>query len=201
MKSLKKVALLVLAVVLTNTSIVLASGTDGSDTKVNVRQFKSEQKKALITITNLSEDHRAVLRIKDKRGHVLHREVISQSEVYARRYDFSKLPSGEYIVELRTNEGVIKEAFAIEAGKTNLLYFKPAVQLEPDLIKVAFMNRIDSPVSLKLYDQTGRVLYEEKVPSQEKFSKSLNTSKLKAGQYSLAILGDNYVYSRSIQVK
>lgn len=201
MESLKKVALLILAVVLTSAGTVSANDADESDIQVSVRHFKHAQRKALITITNLAEDQRAVLRIKNKRGDVLHREVINQKEVYARRYDFSKLPNGEYTVEVRTSEGVIKEAFALKSGKANPLYFKPAIQLEPDLIKVAFMNRISSPVSLKLYDHSGRVLYEESVPSQGKFAKSLDTSRLRAGLYSLSILGDNYVYSKSIQVK
>lgn len=201
MKNLKKVALLVLAVVLTNASIASANDAVDPDAKVSVKQIKSEQKKALIRITNLSDDKPAILRIKDKQGNVLHKEVVDQSKVYAKKYDFSELPNGEYVVELKTTEGVIKETFALEAGKTNSMYFKPAVQVEPGLIKVAFINRIDTPVSLKLYDERGEVLYEEMVPSQEKFAKGLNVSKLHAGQYSLAVSGSNYVYSRSIQVK
>lgn len=201
MKNLKRMALLVLAVVMANASIVLANDAEGPDAEVSVRQIQSEQKKAIIRITNVSSDEPAVLRIKDTQGYVLHREVISQSEAYAKKYDFSNLPSGDYLVELSTSDGIIKESFELEAGRTNPRYFKPAVQVEPGLIKVAFINRISSPVSLKLYDERGEVLYEETVPSQEKFAKGLNISKLNAGQYSLAVLGDNYVYSKSIQVK
>lgn len=201
MKNLKRVALLVLAIVMTNASIVSANDAVDSDATVSVKKIKSEQKKALIRITNLPSDGSAVLRIKDKRGYVLHRAVINQRAAYAAKYDFSQLPEGEYLVEVKTSEGIITESFALESGKTNSLYFKPAVQIEPGLIKVAFINRIDAPVSFKLFNERGEVLYEEKVSSQEKFAKALNVSKLKAGQYSLAVQGHNYVYSKSIQVK
>ncbi len=200
MKTLRRTALVLLAVIMANASIVVADDVD-LDANLSVRHIKSEQKKALIRITNLSEGQSAILRIKDKQGHVLYREVIKQSQAFAKKYDFSELPSGEYLVEVKTPEGTMTESFALESGQANPMYFKPAVQVEPGLIKVAFINRIASPVSLKLYDNRGELVYTETVPSQEKFAKGLNVSKLSAGQYSLSLLGDNYVYSKSIQVK
>lgn len=201
MKSLKRAALLMLAVVFTNASIVLANDAEGSDATVSVRQIKSEQKKAVIRITSLSAKQPVVLRIKDKKGSVLHKKAIKQSEDYTKKYDFSDLPGGEYIVELSTRDGVISKSFVLTDGHTNPKYFKPVVQVAPGMIKVAFVNRISSPVSLKLYDQAGRMIYEERVLSQAIFSKGFNVSRIKAGLYSLTILGDHYVYSKSIRVK
>lgn len=206
MKNLKKTLLLLLAVVITNASVVLADvSKDGDanepDAKVTVKQIDAESKSAMIRITNLKSEGAAVLRIKDTNGYILHKEVIRQKDAYAKKYDLSSLPNGEYLVELRTKEGTIQESLSLKAGKTNARYFKPAIQVEPGMVKVAFMNRIESPVSLKLYNDKGNVVYEENVASQEKYSKGLNVSKLNAGQYSLAILGDNYVYSKNIEVK
>lgn len=201
MKTLKRTAFLLIAVAISNVSIGIAHEADSTEASVSVKQIKSEQKKALIRITNLSADKSAVFNIKDKLGYSLHRETIGQHEVHVKKYDFSNLPDGEYIVELKTGNGVITESFLLEAGKANPMYFKPAIQVEPGLIKVAFMNRIDTPVSLKLYDARGEVLYEEKVSSQQTYTKGLDVSKLKAGQYSLSVLGHNYVYSKNIQIK
>lgn len=206
MKNLKKTMLVLLAVVMTNASVVLADNSkDGdakeSDAKVSVKQIDAKSKKAVIRITNLTSEGNAILRIKDTKGYVLHKEVIRQNDAYAKRYDLSSLPNGEYLVELKTKQGTIQEKLSLKAGETKAMYFKPAIQVEPGMVKVAFMNRIEAPVSLKLYNDRGNVLYEESVASQETYSKGLNVSKLDAGQYSLAILGDNYVYSRSIEVK
>ncbi|WKN32977.1 hypothetical protein PZB74_06420 [Porifericola rhodea] len=173
---------------------------DDAETLISVRQDKSADKKAFIRVTNISEEAPAVLKIKDMEGNTLHREVIAD-QAYMKKYDFSNLPSGEYEVEVRTKAGISKEVFQISAGQSNAVYFKPAIQVEPELVKVAFMNRVNSPVSLKLYDRDGKVLYEESVNSQETYSKGLNVAKLLPGQYSLAIVGDNYVYSRSFDLK
>ncbi len=206
MKNLKKNMLLVLAVVMTSASVVLASPAKGDkadepEAKVSVKKIDAQNKKALIRITNLSSEGSAILRIKDVKGYVLHKEVIRQNDVYAKRYDLSNLPNGEYTVELTTQEGVTQESLSLNAGKAEVAYFKPAIQVEPGLVKIAFKNSIEAPVSLKFYDNNGQLLYQERVASQEKYAKGLNVSRLSAGQYSLSILGDNYVYSKSIEVK
>lgn len=195
MKTMKFAILTMAALFTVNTAILAA---DDADALISVRQ--SSEKKAFIRVTNLSDQASAVLRIKDMQGVTLHREVIA-SQSYMKKYDFSNLPSGEYEVEVKTKNGVSKEIFQISAGKSNAVYFKPAIQVEPDMVKVAFMNRVASPVSLKLYNKDGKVLYEEKVASQETYSKGLNVAKLLPGQYSLAIVGDNYTYTRSLDLK
>lgn len=193
-----KIAILAMAALFTVNTATLAA--DEVDALISVRQVKSSEKKAFIRVTNLSNEASAVLRIKDMDGKTLHREVIADQS-YMKKYDFSNLPSGEYEVEVRTKNGVSKEVFQISAGQTNAVYFKPAIQVEPEMVKVAFLNRVDTPVSLKLYNQDGKVLYEESVASQATYSKGLNVAKLLPGQYSLAIVGDNYTYSRSIDLK
>lgn len=174
---------------------------DDADTKISVRSLQGESKKALIRIVNQSAGEQAVLRIKDQQGYVLHREVLGGEDAYMKKYDFSSLPSGEYTVEVRTKSGSTEETFSLTDGRARAMYFKPAIKVEPQKVSVIFQNRIDSPVSLKLFDQRGKVLYEEQVASQEKFAKGLDLSKLATGQYSLAILGDNYVYTKSIDVQ
>jgi len=191
--------------VMTMAAFLLVVGTvlaaDDSDTKISVRSLQSESKKALIRVVNTESVEQAVLRIKDQQGRILHREVLKGEDAYMKKYDFSSLPTGEYVVEVRTENGITEEAFSLSEGQTQAVYFKPAVKVEPQKVSVVFQNRIDSPVSLKLFDERGRVLYEEQVASQEKFAKGLNLSKLNSGQYSLSILGDNYVYTRSIDVE
>ncbi len=201
MEKLTQLTLLALVVWVVNAGVVLAYPSENADTYLSVHQIKNEKKKAVIRITDLPKDQHAYLRIKNQKGRVIHWEKIKRQQAFAKRYDFASLPGGEYTVELRTKEGILSETFELESGRTQPLYFKPAIQLEPDLIKIAFVNRKDTPVSVKLYDPGNRVIFEQKVPSQEQFSKGLNVSRLSPGLYSLAILGNDYVYSKSIQVK
>ena len=169
-----------------------------ADPSISVRSAQGE-KQTLVRVANLSTGT-AVLRLKDAQGRVLHRETI-KGNAYMKKYNMANLPIGEYTVEVRSDEGVSQETFTLNEGKAQVAYFKPAVQLDDETVKVMFKNSIASPVSLKLYDRFGDVLYQETVACQEQYAKGLNLSKLAAGQYSLSLTGDNYVYSKSIALK
>lgn len=194
MKRVKTLLLTVVAFFAVNTALHAAD----DDAFISVKQ--SGEKQALIRVANLTDASVAILKIKSSSGQTLYREVITD-QTHMKRYNFSNLPTGTYEVEVKTENGVSKEVFQITEGEKSSVYFKPAIQVEPDMVKVAFMNKINSPVSLKLYAENGEVLYEESVASQEVYAKGLNVSKLQPGKYSVSLVGDNYVYSRSIDVK
>ena len=194
MKMLRNQLLAATALLLLHSSAM----ANDPDTSISVRKSVGE-KQTLVRVYNLPE-RKAILRLKDAQGYILHREVI-KSRIYMKKYDMASLPSGEYTFEVHSDEGVSQETFTLSSGKMSARYFKPAIQIDADLVKVMFKNSIASPVSLKLYDRYGNVLYQETIASQDEFAKGLNLSKLVAGQYSLSIMGDNYVYSKSIAVK
>ena len=196
MKSMKITLLAVVTLLMGYGSVVAGDG----DPKINVRQ-NQEERKAVIRVMTLSEDNTAVLKIKDQDGRVMHRELLRGNTVYAKRYDLSGLPDGAYVVEVTSNQGVSQEALNLKAGSSEVAYFKPAVQVESEMIKVMFKNSIASSVALKLYDEQGRVLFQENVSSQGQFAKGLDVSRLASGQYSLSIVGNNYTYSKSIALK
>ncbi|MGB3781033.1 MAG: hypothetical protein WA960_21900 [Tunicatimonas sp.] len=169
-----------------------------SDPDISIRKSQGE-KQTLVRVANLSTGT-AVLRLKDAQGRVLHREAI-KGDAYMKKYNMASLPAGEYTFEVRSAEGISQETFTLNEGTAQAIYFKPAVQIDEEMVKVMFKNSIASPVSLKLYDRYGEVLYQETVACQEQYAKGLNLSKLAAGQYSLSLTGDNYVYSKSIALK
>lgn len=182
-------------------ALLLASGSviaGDADPSISIRKSQGE-KQTLVRVANLTTGS-AVLRLKDAQGRVLHREAI-KGNAYMKKYNLASLPEGEYTFEVRSAEGVSQETFTLSAGTAQAVYFKPAVQIDEEMVKVMFKNSITSPVSLKLYDRYGKVLYQETVACQEQYAKGLNLSKLGAGQYSLSLTGANYVYSKSIALK
>ena len=195
---MKKTKTLILTMAAYFAICVFALAADDVSTSITVKQ--TGEKQALIRIANLSEVSNAVLKIKDEDGHTLYREVISE-HAHMQRYDFSGMPDGTYEVQVKTAEGTSTEVFEISAGKNSPVYFKPAIQVEQQVVKVAFMNKIDTPLTLKLYAEDGKVLYEENVASQAVYAKGLNLSQLEAGQYSVSLVGDNYTYSRSVDIR
>ncbi len=194
MKKLTNQVLVAIALLLMSGSVIAGD----ADPAISIRKSQGE-KQTLVRVANLTAGS-AVLRLKDAQGRVLHRESIKGS-TYMKKYNLASLPEGEYTVEVRSAEGVSQETFILNEGTTQSVYFKPAVQIDEETVKVMFKNSIASPVSLKLYDRFGDVLYQETVACQEQYAKGLDLSKLAAGQYSLSLTGDNYVYSKSIALK
>ena len=190
-----KSTIMIAAAALLTLGSVFAGDTD---TKISVRHAKNEAY-TLVRVSNLSEKS-ALLRLKDANGRVLHREVI-KGHGYMKKYDLANLPSGKYTLEVRSDGGVSEETFSVSAGVPVATPFKPAVQLEEDMLKVVFKNSVASAVSIKLRDESGRVLYQEMVASQSRFAKGLNLAKLYAGEYSLSITGSDYDYAKSIALK
>ena len=175
-----------------------SSALAADDTDISIRKSADGQQ-TLVRVCNLSEGT-AVLRLKDAQGHVLHREAI-KNHAYMKKYNLANLPSGDYTIEVRSHAGLSQETFTLSRGEAHAMYFKPAIRMDNATMSVQFRNSVASPVSLKLHDRYGKVLYQETVAPQAEFAKGLNLSKLKAGQYSLSITGDDYVYSKSIALK
>ncbi len=194
MKKLTNQILVAMALLLASGSVIAGD----ADPSISIRKSQGE-KQTLVRVANLTTGS-AVLRLKDAQGRVLHREAI-KGDAYMKKYNLASLPAGEYTFEVRSTEGTSQETFTLSAGMAQAIYFKPAVQIDEETVKIMFKNSITSPVSLKLYDRYGEVLYQETVAAQEQYAKGLNLSKLGAGQYSLSLTGANYVYSKSIALK
>jgi hypothetical protein len=145
-----------------------------------------------------------VLRIKDQSGHVLYKESLKDGSVYAKRYDFSDLPSGVYAVEVTQGKEVTEQSFNLGSEALSfrnalaVTEVRSVVDVEPDLVKVLVQNQKDTGLKLRLYDVHGKVLHEESIAPHETFAKGLNLSKVGAGRYSLAVTGENYQYTRNI---
>lgn len=195
MKLMKTMIFSMIAMFVANTATLAA---DDADTFISIKQ--AGDKKALIRVAKLADAGVAVLKIKNSEGYTLHREVITD-RAYMKRYNFSSLPTGTYEVEVKTSNGVSKEVFQVSEGQEKAVYFKPAIQVESEMVKVAFMNKVDEFVSLKLYAENGDTLYQQTVAPQQVFSKGLDLSQLGPGKYAVSLMGDSYVYSRSIEIK
>lgn len=199
MKNVTFVALLLIAI--THSSMALANTPDKIGAQLSITQSTTDQKKAIIRVDNLVEGQKSFLKIKDKKGRLLHAETIHGQASFIRTYDFSGLTGEEYIVQVRNKEGVTSQRFSVRAEQDEVVYFKPVVRTEPGMIKVIFKNPMNSPMKLNLYDKNGQLIYNTKVASQEVFATGLDVSHLQNKQYSLSLRGENYAYSKNISTQ
>lgn len=198
MKNVTFVALLLIAI--THSSMALANTPDKVSTQLSITQSTTDQKKAIIRVGNLVEGRKSFLKIKDKKGRLLHAETIHGQTSFVRTYDFSGLAGEEYIVEVRSKEGVASQKFTTKSQQEDV-YFKPVIKTERGMIRVVFKNPLDSPLTLKLYDKSGQIVYHTQVASQEVFAHGLDVSRLHHNQYSLKLKGEHYAYSKTISTR
>ena len=198
MKTLKLTILLVVA--LLHGSSSFANDNDGKATKVVIAQSMSGEKKATIRIDNLVEEQKTLMKIKDELGRVLHSEVIHQAPTFVRTYDFSNVKGKNYTVEVLNKDGKAKKSFEIQPS-VNQVYFKPVVRTEEGMIKVVFKNPLETPVSIYLYDDRDRLIYETKVASNEIYAHGLDVSDLINRAYELTLLSENYAYTKKVNTR
>lgn len=198
MKNVTLVVLLLIA--MAHTSMANPKNPDKTGAQVSITTSPVNQKKAIIKIDNLIEGKKSFLKIKDKKGRLLHAETIHKDASFLRAYDFSGVAGGEYIVEVRTKEGITSQTFTVKEEKKEI-YFKPVIRTESEMIKVVFKNPMETPLSLKLYNKHGQVVYKTEVDAQEVFATGLDVSKLRNNPYTLSIWNKDYVFSKSISIR
>lgn len=200
MKKLVLVALLLSAMIHSSMANPKNPNKTGAELSVSINAASGNQKKAYIKVDNLVEGKKSFLKIKDEKGRLLHAETIHKGSSFARTYDFSHVASGEYTVEVRTKEGISAQKFTIQEEEKRV-YFKPVIRTESDMIRVVFKNPMEAPLSLKLYNRYGQVIYKTEVDSQEVFATGLDISQLRGKQYRLSLKNNDYSYSKSISTK
>lgn len=200
MKKLVLVALLLSAMIHTSMATPKNPYKSGTQLSVTVNASSGNQKKAFIKVDNLVEGKKSFLKIKDKKGRLLHAETIHKSSFFARAYDFSQVASGEYTVEVKTKEGITSQKFTIQEEKKSV-YFKPVIRTEPGMIRVVFKNPMESALTLKLYNRYGHVIYQTDVSSQEVFARGLDVSRINNTKYKLSIRNSKLAYSKSISTR
>ena len=174
--------------------------SEDSDLEVAIVRTGANERKAVIRIDNLPEDQRSLLKIKNKRGYILHSEVIHQTPVFVRSYDFSNMEDDTYLVEVINKEGTAKKKFDISPERDQI-YFKPVVKNEEGVIKVVFKNPLNNPVKIFLYDTHDHLIYKTIVNAQEVYAQGLDVSHLNDGDYELTLASKGYSYTKHIAVK
>ena len=59
-------------------------------------------------------------------------------------------------------------------------------------VQVVFKNQLKDPLLVELLDFRGKVLYNEKVASQQEFARSINLINLPKGAYRVKVHNKNY---------
>lgn len=120
------------------------------------------------------------IRILDADGNLVTTDKLQDVKAFKRTYNLSNLPSGNYAIEVKNNEG--------KASQT--IFHNPAIEtsLHSILGKLPHQNKFklfvapskqNNEVEVKIYDDKDNLLTTEKINGVDGFSKVFNLTKLK----------------------
>ena len=157
-----------------------------------------------LQLANVNEPQVQVT-LKDSYGVVLHDEILTESSVNHRKYDFQNLPVGSYVLMVAYDD-VIKvqsinkgyKTLEIEADNLQTI-FLPAFRQHSEYVDVNMLYFADMKVSVKMRDSEGHVIYNERIESKGTFKKRFNLSQLDAGTYTFTFEIDGAVINKEFK--
>ena len=154
-------------------------------------------------ILNLGRIEKEVVSIviRDKTGSILVNETVKKTPNFIKKYNMSRLENGEYTMTitkttLRTTQPFKITYDGIEMTEIEKIEkFIPYVQLKNDKLDVNVLLKDYGNISVKIFDNQGLMVNQDKYPSAINLHKRYNISQLRAGAYIVEVTaGDETFY-------
>ncbi len=149
----------------------------------------------------------SVLFIKDMDGLVLYKESIKENGKYAKGFDLTSLPNGNYYFELNKDVEIEVVPFTVVASlvtfdKTaNARIFKPVVYVNNKKVHVSKMSLENEVLEIKILSESNEVLYAENIEKNGvAFGKIYDFSSSKKGTYTIIIKTKERRFVKNIQI-
>ena len=124
--------------------------------------------------------------IRDRGNHVVFSETLKNVDGFVRPYNFSKLPEGEYTIQVSDKFGnqIEKITYKQERDEALAHLLKVAGSEAKYLLTVS--NRGESGVTIKIYDGANNVIYNETEITSSDFAKIYNLEKI-GGEFTFEV--------------
>jgi hypothetical protein len=188
------------------TATVNVKASEGGTGSVSFEPV-AKSKKAIVSIQK-PMDENPVVRVRDAAGKLLHEKVFKDSDKVKRLYDFTFLGNGKYTMEVKLNGEWVTRSFSVDGHELHVENSEngtdknsPVFYMKGDVLHVAYLNPRKAPVTVKLYDVSGDLIYQDRFDGDFGFQKRFDLSKLRSGSH-MAVLSTTYnTYSESIRVR
>jgi hypothetical protein len=120
--------------------------------------------------------------IYNKRGVVVFKETLENTQDFMRPYNFSSLPSGSYTIELCDEQGKRFQKVIHSSAQGKRVAHLTRLHKGENTYVLAVPNKGDDKLTVKIYDQRNSILYEETQVIEGNFAKVYNLNKV-GGQH------------------
>lgn len=129
--------------------------------------------------------------LKNASGEVIHKTTINNKEGFAQPYDMEQLPGGDYTFDVTNPDGTTVSETVTIVKPSNEPNFAANILNVNDgkKFRLAVVNRDERalPTTIKVYDQNGNTIHEEKVNDLYGFRKIYDLSSVAANQFTFEI--------------
>ncbi|MEK6478377.1 hypothetical protein WJR50_12615 [Catalinimonas sp. 4WD22] len=204
-RPIRTLSILALVAIVTMTSSAFTNPFD--EAQIQLQAIESG-KKAIVKVWNLPETHSASLKVLNAAGKLVYKENFNGA-AYAKKFDFSQLPAGNYKVLLQSGTYTQSETFEVnENGSIKLMEdkyaskgFKPFVKVrEGSKVDLLIENRFAKAMDITLKNQKGEVAYQKQIAPEGKYAHRLNLNRLPKDNYVLSVAGDGFEYTQEISL-
>ncbi len=165
-------------------SSVSAFANDNEDNSV-VAKFKVTTNKTtkMANLTFIpSTEEKVTVKIMDAQGNIIFREQILNKEGFIRPYNLSQLNGAEYSIEVTEGKTVYTEKISIGTEKLDIVsknLSTKASRINANTVELKVFQNAINPVTIKVQDQIGNVIYKATVNEMISFVQKYNLLNVK----------------------
>lgn len=149
--------------------VALAGGGTANRVEPDRVEIKQEGRRVLLRYLQSTLKPVSVTILTEK-GQVLFREQIKQAGAFERPYDFSALPAGNYLLEVKDAEGTLTTDVQLSAAAAPATTpKKPQSFVHIRALSTvrkgfgAYFQHVAAPLQLRILNNQGQVLYTERI--------------------------------------
>ena len=156
------------------------------------------EKKAMIAALNANAAF-FELTVENNRGDIMY---YKRSEkpltAYQKKFDFSNLENGKYVMKLKVNDTSLAQNFEITSkgvipGESHL-YFDPYFSFEDNNLKLSYLNFDKEKVYIQVFSNN-RIIFEKTLGNGFGINYGLNLSNLDKGEYQVVLYSLSHEFS------
>ncbi len=162
-------------------------------------KMSAETHSVMVNLGNVTKEE-VTLKIEDNDGNILLSEVVRNTANFSRKYNLSKLEDGKYqfVVTKKTIKTVqpfeIVGNVVIMSEAEQKDKFLPTVDMKNDRINVNVLLGNYSNISVNIYDNSGRKVFNDENYVVFNLHKKFDVSNLVSGSYVVEIVAGSDVY-------
>ncbi|MEM9836920.1 MAG: hypothetical protein AAF828_10480 [Bacteroidota bacterium] len=133
------------------------------------------------------------LTIEDINGYVLYQDLLLKDEVVAKQFKLDELPNGKYRIVLSDDIFDVSYPFVVtKRGITvdmnaKVRTYKPILTVKGRAAQLNYMNPHKKPVVVKIIDQSGEIVFTDRLVGQDVITKTYDLSRLKRRNYRMVV--------------